>query len=257
MTEDLLIICKTQVMQIIEDLLADKLLGLYLTGSAVDEGLRLCSDIDFLVIVDNSLSKAERRELCHKLLEISGEPGNLEGKRPLEVTVAVKRDIDPWSSFPFQDFQYGEWLRSQIEEGEVLDRYMEPDLTIMLKSAFQKHEALLGPSLDQLISDIPDVCVREAIWNCVGEVVLNTFGDERNSLLTLARMWSTLVTGKIVSKNAAATWALRHLPVEHQPPLQLAQQEYLGQTRVNDWREHERAVDGFLKYMLNVTTQLF
>lgn len=205
MLEDQLVFYKTQVITIIEDLLGDKLLGLYLTGSAVDEGLRPFSDIDFLVIVDKSLSKVERRELCHMLLEISGIPGNPDGKRPLEVTVVVKCDIEPWRPFPWQDFQYGEWLRPLLEVGEIPGGHMEPDLVIMLKSAFHKHEVLLGPPLDQLISDIPEAGIREAIWNCVGEVVLSTFGDERNCLLTLARMWSTLETGKIVSKNAAAT----------------------------------------------------
>lgn len=36
-------------------------------------------------------------------------------------------------------------------------------------------------------------------------------------LLTLARIWSTAETGEIRSKDAAADWAIPHLPAVHRP----------------------------------------
>ena len=45
-------------------------------------------------------------------------------------------------------------------------------------------------------------------------------------LLTLARIWSTAETGEIRSKDAAAGWALEHLPPEHQPVLERARDGY-------------------------------
>ncbi len=52
-------------------------------------------------------------------------------------------------------------------------------------------------------------------------------GDTRNVLLTLARVWTTLATGRIRSKDAAADWALARLPDEHRPVLAHARQLYL------------------------------
>ena len=45
-----------------------------------------------------------------------------------------------------------------------------------------------------------------------------------------ARIWSTLVTGVIRSKDAAADWVLERLPNEHQPVLTRAREAFLNVT---------------------------
>jgi streptomycin 3"-adenylyltransferase len=52
--------------------------------------------------------------------------------------------------------------------------------------------------------------------------------DTRNVLLTLARSWTSLATGVIRSKDAAADWALPRLPAEHRAVLAHARAVYLG-----------------------------
>ncbi len=52
-------------------------------------------------------------------------------------------------------------------------------------------------------------------------------GDTRNVLLTFARIWTTLATGEIRSKDEAATWALVRLRPEHRPVLAHARELYL------------------------------
>ena len=47
-------------------------------------------------------------------------------------------------------------------------------------------------------------------------------GDVRNSLLTLARIWYTLATGGIESKDVAAAWAIERLPAGTGVGLRLA-----------------------------------
>jgi streptomycin 3"-adenylyltransferase len=61
-------------------------------------------------------------------------------------------------------------------------------------------------------------------------------GDTRNGLLTLARIWTTLATGEIRSKDEAANWALARLPEQHRPVLAHARAAYLGEAP-EDWRE--------------------
>jgi len=46
-------------------------------------------------------------------------------------------------------------------------------------------------------------------------------GDTRNVVLTFARIWTTLATGEIRSKAAAADWALAQLSPEHCPVLNM------------------------------------
>ena len=59
-------------------------------------------------------------------------------------------------------------------------------------------------------------------------------GDERNVVLTFARIWTTLATGVIRSKDAAADWALPLLPPEHREVLAHARDIYLGEA-AEEW----------------------
>jgi streptomycin 3"-adenylyltransferase len=59
-------------------------------------------------------------------------------------------------------------------------------------------------------------------------------GDERNVVLTFARIWTTLATGIIRSKDAAADWALPRLPPEHRAVLEHARACYLGES-AEEW----------------------
>lgn len=56
-------------------------------------------------------------------------------------------------------------------------------------------------------------------------------GDERNIILTLARIWYSVVTGNIVAKDEAASWLIPQLPDEYADTLQAARAEYLGLTK--------------------------
>ncbi len=59
-------------------------------------------------------------------------------------------------------------------------------------------------------------------------------GDERNVILTLARMWFTASTGEFSSKDQAAEWAINQLPVEQAALLDLARKAYLGEVK-DEW----------------------
>lgn len=48
--------------------------------------------------------------------------------------------------------------------------------------------------------------------------------DTRKVLLPLARIWTTLATGRIEPKDAAADWALAQLPPVHRAALEYARQ---------------------------------
>jgi streptomycin 3"-adenylyltransferase len=75
----------------------------------------------------------------------------------------------------------------------------------------------------------------------------NLRGDERNVMLTLARMWVTLATDRILPKDSAAQWVLNRLPAELSPALDLARAAYLGERR-DDWSTLGPPVDAFVQH---------
>ncbi|WP_437997140.1 aminoglycoside adenylyltransferase family protein [Sorangium sp. So ce185] len=226
--------------------LGSSMIGVYLFGSSVAGGLRPRSDVDLLVASRRSLRGQPRSRLIDDLLAISAPVGEAQG-RPLEVTLVVLGDVIPWRYPPTRELQFGEWLRRDLLAAHIPPPRPDPDLTILLTLVRQHGIPLLGPAASDLFEPVPAADVRRAILALVPELVAGARGDERNVLLTVARMWVTLATGEILPKDVAAERMLEVLPVEHRDVLALARSGYRGETR-DDWSGREREVEAFLQH---------
>ncbi len=80
--------------------------------------------------------------------------------------------------------------------------------------------------------------IRRAIRESLPGLLADTAGDERNVVLTLARMWLTAATGDIAPKGMAAEWAEPQVPPEHRALLKYAREGYLGLIE-DRWDEQE------------------
>ena len=104
----------------------------------------------------------------------------------------------------------------------------DPDLALLLETVRQADHPLFGPRPGQVLDPIPPADVRRAMLDSIPALLSYLDGDERNVVLTFARIWTTLATGVIRSKDAAADWALPRLPAEHRAVLEHARAIYLG-----------------------------
>ncbi|MCE8011501.1 aminoglycoside adenylyltransferase family protein [Billgrantia desiderata] len=225
--------------------LGESVVGVYLFGSALAGGLRPHSDVDVLVIVGRPPEEAIRRRLVEALMRVSGSPANDGSPRPLEVTLLCRQGLMPWHYPPRSELVYGEWLRDEFEQGHIPPAAADPDLAVVLTTARQCSLALYGPELAELVAPIPEADLRRAILDSLPGLVAGLQGDERNVLLTLARMWMTLETGEIAPKDVAATWALERLPPEHRATMALARRSYLqGDGSEGERLEGERPEGG-------------
>lgn len=239
-----------QTLEIVKKLFGNSLVGVYLYGSAVAGGLKQDSDIDVFVIINTNLPKETQRELTSQLMNISGTIGNQEGKRPLEVTVVKKEDIVPWHYPPKRQYIYGEWLRNEFLEGELQTPVYDPDLSILITQVRKNSLSLMGPEASTLFEPVPVNDIRKAVKDSLPDLLDEIKGDERNVILTLARMWKTVVTGKITSKDKAAEWVILRLPDKYVPLLNIAKKAYLGNYE-DDWTEKDSEVNKFVHYMKN------
>ncbi|GGW61243.1 aminoglycoside adenylyltransferase family protein [Streptomyces caelestis] len=213
------------LVQLLRTTLGDTLLGIYLHGSATLGGLRPHSDIDVLAVVRESTTHAQRRVLVEELLKVSG----VAGRRHVELIAVVQDDVRPWRYPPTCDFLYGDWLREDYERGVTPAPEPSPDLAPLLTMVLRADAPLHGPPPAELLDPVPHHDLRRAIVVGVPELMDELDTDTRNVLLTLARIWTTLTTGTIRSKDAAAEWALDRLPAEHRPVLARARAVYLGE----------------------------
>lgn len=209
----------------------------FLSGSAVDGGLRPLSDVDVVVVVEDAPDADARRRLAVALMAVSGRYGAGGPVRPLDVTLVRRDDVVPWRYPPTQAFAYGEWLRAAYEAGAVPAPAPHPDLAIVLAQARAIGVALLGPHPRDLLGPVPDADLRRALRDALPALLADLQGDERNVLLTLARMWHTAATGAFVPKDVAAGWAAARVPADLAAWLALAGRAYVGAC-VDDWRDH-------------------
>jgi predicted nucleotidyltransferase len=213
-----------QVGRLVDDVIGSKTLGSYLHGSAVHGGLKPASDLDILVVTRQSLTDRERRALVDGLLPISGRQA---GARSVELTVVVQSDLRPWQYPPIADFLYGDWLREEIEATGPPRPAPMPNLAIEIPAVLAADHPLGGPPPAELLDPVPPADVVRGSVEGIPGLLDDLPGDGRNVVLTLARVWVTVATGEIVSKDAAADWALARLPPRHRPVLAHAKQLYL------------------------------
>ncbi len=209
---------------LVDRVLGPDVVGVYLHGSSVLGGLRPASDVDVLVVTRRPLDDPERRRLLDGLLGISG---SRNGARPVELTVVARSDVRPWRNPPVGDFLYGEWLRDEFEAGSLPRPGPMPDLALVVTMVLAADRPLAGPPPAHVLDAVPPADVVRATVAGVPALLEDLEDDTRNVLLTLARIWATLATGRILAKDAAAEWVLARLPRAHRPVLLHARELYL------------------------------
>lgn len=245
-----------QAFKVVEELLGSAIVGVYLFGSAVTSGLRINSDVDVLVVVNQSLNEVIRKKLTNRLMHISGKIGNSDAVRPLEVTVINHEDVVPWRFPPKNEYIYGEWLRDEFENGQIQEPTYDPDLAIVLAQVRNNSVSLFGSDASDILEPVPMTHIRRAIMESLPGLIEGIKGDERNVILTLARMWLTVAVGEISSKDMAAEWAIPKLPKEHATLLNLARKAYRGEY-VDNWEGLDTKVMALVNHMKNSIESYF
>lgn len=227
-------------LSIVRKRLAESLVAVYLHGSAVAGGLRPRSDVDLLVVIDRPMTSEIRARLAADLLTVSGRyPSDPEGRHPVELIVFLRTDLVAPPYPARSEFIYGEWLRHEYEAGQIPEIVRDPELTLVLAQSRQEALPLFGPVASSLLPTIPRSDIRRATRDVLPSLIETLQGDERNVLLTLARMWRTAVTDEFVSKDVAADWAVARLPAIQAAVLADAREAYL-KGRDENWRNRQQ-----------------
>jgi streptomycin 3"-adenylyltransferase len=204
-----------------------EIVGVYLYGSAVAGGLRPDSDLDLFVVTDRRLRPDERARVVEGLMPISGRETRRPAWRPLEVTIVAQPDVRPWRYPPRMELLYGEWLRAAFLTGEIEPEPADnPDLGVLITMVRQSGRPLIGPPPEEALDPVPRADLERGMVACVPSLVSELTDDTRNVLLTLARIWTTLETGEIRSKDEAADWVLSRLPADRRPTMARARDLY-------------------------------
>jgi predicted nucleotidyltransferase len=218
-----------EVVALVRDVLGSDAIGAYLFGSAVTGGLRHDSDLDILVVSRRPTTPHDKRRLIQSLLSTSGQMTPQGRLRRAELTIVVQSEVKPWRYPPRLDFQYGDWWRPEFESG-VIEPWetANPDLSVLITMTMLYGKTIFGPPPTQVFDPISRDDLVRAMVDGISGLQDDLDWDTRNVILTFARIWSTVATGVIRSKDAAADWALERLPEAHRAVLARARAIYLG-----------------------------
>ena len=225
----------SEALDLIASVLQDNVLGVYLYGSATLGGLQKYSDIDLFVVTDHSLTNEQRGQLVSRLLNISAAYPPTGKRRSIELTIDKKSELNPWKYPPSFDFQYGDWMREEFQSGDFKSSLetVNPDIAIIATQVMLSGENLVGLPLDKLMDEVPYGDFMRATSGGVTDLLPELKDDTRNVLLTLARIWHTLATDTISSKDAVAKWTFNKLPEKSVEVMGHAYEVLLGEETEN------------------------
>ncbi|HUE98740.1 MAG TPA: aminoglycoside adenylyltransferase domain-containing protein [Anaerolineales bacterium] len=197
----------------VQELLKDQLVGMYLHGSLANGGFDEHSDIDIILVTKEDVST----EMFSALHEMHSEMTKMDSPWSIQLEVSYIPQ-NALRRFDRANMVYPHLDRGS---GEVLHRMAHESDWIIQRHILREHGVVItGPHPQALIDPVSPNDLRIAVaeglplWlhpilNTPSEI--NKRGYQSFFILSLCRMLYTLKHGEILSKAAAAGWALENL----------------------------------------------
>jgi hypothetical protein len=193
----------------VRDVVGEDLVGVYLHGSlALGCFNPALSDIDVLVVTKRALTPGQRQALGRVLCR-SGR---------VEISFLAAPSLHPWRHPAPYDLHF------TGSDGNMLGPGEDHDLAAHVTVTRHAGVALLGPPPADVFPEVPwedyeDSLRRDLAWS-------RDRATELYGVLGPARIWATLSTAEIHSKESGAAWALERSPADFRPLLERALEMY-------------------------------
>ena len=240
----------------VKEILGDQFVGIYLYGSLANGDFDEHSDIDVLIVTNGELSGSTFSDLqkLHKRIQEMDSPWATQVEASYIPRTALRR-FDPTDKLhPHMDRGEGEVLHMKSHESDwIIQRYL----------LRQQGIVITGPELKTLIDPIAPDELRQAVIDDLplwATYILNDPSTLKNRgyqsfcVLSFCRMLYSLQNKAILSKLAAAKWAMHTLDVRWKPLIDRAligRQNSTLEASSDDINETLY----MLRYMLEVSTQ--
>lgn len=208
----------------IQPILQDQFVGMYLFGSLANGGFDQYSDIDVLFVTDGELSAETFERLKAQHMELAKIESWWDNQQEVSyIPREALRRFDPTNNLhPHLDRGTDEVLHWMRHESDWLtQRYILRERGVLITGPDLK--SLIDPvSRDELRQGVIDVLPMWADPIIHDQHLIDARGYQSYCVLTLCRMLYTLQEKDILSKSAAADWALRTLDERWKPLIRRA-----------------------------------
>ncbi len=231
-----------------EEILKDNLVGIYLHGSAVmgcfnpDK-----SDLDLIVVVREPVTDADKRSYMDMVVELNSK-GPAKG---IEMSIVRQCFCKPFAyPTPFElhfSVAHLDWYRNDPEGYISKMKGEDKDLAAHFTIINHRGKCLCGAPVKEIFADVPAQDYIDSIWNDITDAEEEITDNPMYMILNLARVFSYLRDGLVLSKKEGGEWALNNIPEIYHSLLRNALKEYAEGTEMA--YDMNNAKD-YAKYML-------
>ena len=209
------------------DILKGKLAGVYLHGSAAMGCWQpKKSDLDFLVVTNENLTDAEKREYMDMILELDAD-GPAKG---IEMSIVTRDVCDPFVyPTPFilhYSRMHTAWYRRDPEDYIRKMNGTDRDLAAHITVIRDRGIRLYGLPVSEVFGEVPEDDYVDSILGDVSGAENEITDNPLYMILNLTRVLGYLREKKILSKKEGGTWGLEQLPERYRPLVRSALDEY-------------------------------
>lgn len=244
--------CPSEVREFIEiiladvqDILEDRLTGLYLHGSLAMGGFNPNrSDIDLLGVTRIPLTREEKMKLANMFVAYSSNP------YPVEVSFFNESQLMDWSHPSRYDFHYSEFWRTRyvkdlsnntfdhIDNHDCKDA-KDPDLAAHVMVTNRRGICLVGSPISKTFPEVKLSDYWSAILSDFNDCLLNIGEDPIYCVLNIIRVYRYALDGEVTSKEEAGQWAMTYLPEELRRTVHDALKCYSGDVERMEFDDRE------------------
>ena len=219
-----------------EAILGETLVGIYVHGSIAfgcfDPRV---SDIDFLVVLDEPPTVAQKKQLLQVLLDLTPHCP----PKGLEMSVVLAQHCRPFVYPTPYEFHFSnahlERARRDPEEYCTNFHGTDKDLAAHFTVTRAVGQTLCGKPIDEVFGEVPRECYLDSIRYDVENAAADIAENPVYVILNLCRVIAYLRDGVILSKKSGGEWGLSHLPTRYHAILRAALSAYIsGETYQHD-----------------------
>lgn len=219
--------------QILFDVLGDKLVGIYVHGSAAMGGFTTTqSDFDYLAVISSPLTAEEREKLANSFLEIYGKDVPAKG---VEMSIVLEKFSGKDFCYPTPyEFHMGTEEQIKFHGLPHKNKQVDPDLAAHFTITKKRGLCVYGKPIDEVFANVPRKYYLASIALDSEDSFKNVqekTGVERctvpnYAVLNFCRVLAFIDADMIASKTEGGEWALKNLPEKYHGVISAALQEY-------------------------------
>ncbi len=198
-------------------ILDGKLTGIYVHGSIAFGCFRWeTSDIDFVVVVEEKLTQAEKEALIRVLLELDV----LAPAKGFEMSVVLRSSCAPFEEPTPFELHYSNAHRANYQYDlsgtcSALQGF-DPDLAAHMTVVGKVGIVLCGQPVEQVFGPVPRESYLRSIWYDIENAPEEIQRDPVYYVLNLCRVLACVEDKLVLSKKQGGEWGMEHLPEEQE-----------------------------------------